>query len=89
MKTNRIIVLSLLLFLCCFGHSQETYFWRDNQKQYMQTSNRYMYVLAYEPSDTNLITKQLRDKGIQCKPFEKVSVGIPNYETNSYWSVYY
>ncbi len=87
MKTNRIIVLSLLLFLCCFGHSQETYFWRDNQKQYMQTSNRYMYVLAYEPSDTNLITKQLRDKGIQCKPFEKVSVGIPNYETNSYWSV--
>lgn len=48
-----------------------------------------MYVLAYEPSDTNLITKQLRDKGIQCKPFEKVSVGIPNYETNSYWSVYY
>ena len=87
MKTNHIFALALLLILFGSTDAQDTYFWRNNQKQSLHTSYNIMYVLTQNSADTSLITKQLEGIGIQYFPFEKVSVGIPGYESDCYWSV--
>ncbi len=87
MKTNHILTLSLLLIIFGSGYAQDTYYWRNNQKQSLHTSYNYVYVLTNNSEDTIQIAKQLEEMGVQCLPFEKVSVGIHGYESGCYWSV--
>ena len=57
MKTNHIFSLALLLILFGSTDAQDTYFWRNNQKQSLHTSYNIMYVLTQNSADTSLITK--------------------------------
>ena len=87
MKTNRIITFLLFIYLFCPAYAQDVYYWRNNQKLQLQTSYKKIYVLAQNAADTALITKQLREEGIQFQPFEKVSVGISKYDVECFWSI--
>lgn len=69
------------------GQAQDAYYWRDQQKCYLEPYLKQWFILAENQTDTSLIANQLQKEGIRYRPFEKLSVGISDFESKNYWTV--
>lgn len=83
-------ILTLLIILCGFvyiGQAQDAYYWRDQQKCYLEPYLKQWFILAEDQTDTSLIANQLQKEGISYRPFEKLSVGISDFDSKNYWTI--